>query len=261
MNNEPTQSAARKPADDEKRQRRDDSPVVWTIMHGDADFPRRLSEEISGTKFLEVHGIGDRSILKQQSLGLICSVQCPGSIVIQTFDAIRELRDAGIVVAGGFHSPMEKECLEFLLRGEQPVIVCPAKGLARLRMPAAWRAAMDAGRLLLISPFDDKITTTTKDRAATRNEFVAAISDVLFIPHASQAGQAEAVACQVLQRHQPLFTFADAENKGLLELGAHPYHLDEILRLSSPTSCPPSRSSPTPLNSPLKTPTAMPNED
>jgi len=151
MNHEPTQSAGSKPADDEKRQHGNDSPAAWTIMHGDADFPRRLLDEIAGTKFLEVHGTGDRSILKQQSLGLICSVQCPGSIVIQTFDAIRELRDVGIVVAGGFHSPMEKECLDFLLRGEQPVIVCPAKGLARLRMPASWRAAVDAGRLLLIS--------------------------------------------------------------------------------------------------------------
>lgn len=67
-------------------------------------------------------------------MGLICSVQCPGSIVIKTFDAVRELRDSGIVVAGGFHSPMEKECLDFLLRGEQPVIVCPANSGTR---PAA----------------------------------------------------------------------------------------------------------------------------
>ncbi|HQX52209.1 MAG TPA: hypothetical protein PLR25_19980 [Planctomycetaceae bacterium] len=33
---------------------------------------------------------------------------------MKTFDAIRELRDTGVVVAGGFHSPMERECLDFL---------------------------------------------------------------------------------------------------------------------------------------------------
>ncbi|GDY11083.1 hypothetical protein LBMAG52_45710 [Planctomycetia bacterium] len=155
-------------------------------------------------------------------------MRCPGSIVIKTFDAIRELRDAGIVVAGGFHSPMEEECLDFLLRGEQPVIVCPAKGLARLRMPASWRTAIDADRLLLISPFDDKITTATKDRAATRNEFVAALADVILIPHASSDGKAEAVAKQVLQRGQTLFTADDEENAGLLKLGACPYNLATI---------------------------------
>jgi hypothetical protein len=48
--------------------------------------------------------------------------------VIATYDAIRELRDAGVIVAGGFHSPMEGECLDFLLCGAQPVVLCPACG-------------------------------------------------------------------------------------------------------------------------------------
>jgi hypothetical protein len=74
----------------------------WKFKHGDA----------------VLHRIGDEAILRQKCMGLICSVRCPGSIVIKTFDAIRELRDAGIIVAGGFHSPMEKECLDFLLRGQ-----------------------------------------------------------------------------------------------------------------------------------------------
>ena len=185
---------------------------------------RRLLE----SSLTAIHGLGRSDILRQPAVGLICSVQCPGSIVIKTFDAIRKLRDAGIVVAGGFHSPMEEECLDFLLRGEQPVIVCPAKGLARLRMPASWRTAIDAGRLLLISPFDDKITTATKDRAATRNEFVAAISDVILIPHASPGGKAEVIAKRVLKRHQPLFTFDDDQNQTLLQLGARPYNLAAI---------------------------------
>lgn len=94
--------------------------AVWTIRHADA----------------EVHGIGDRAILKRRCLGLICSVQCPGSVVIKTFDAIRELRDVGVVIAGGYHSPMEKECLEFLLRGKQPVIVCPATRSGRNLTPS-----------------------------------------------------------------------------------------------------------------------------
>lgn len=100
--------------------------ALWTIRQGD----------------VSLHGIGDRAILQRKSLGLICSVQCPGSVVIKTFDAIRELRDAGIPVAGGFHSPMEKECLEFLLRGQQPVIVVLAKGLGRPRLPEPWRTAL-----------------------------------------------------------------------------------------------------------------------
>jgi len=150
--------------------------------------------------------------------------------VIKTFDAIRELRDAGIVVAGGFHSPMEKECLDFLLRGEQPVIVCPAKGLSRPRLPSAWRTAIEAERLLLLSPFGDAVTRTTGAQAQTRNEFIAALSHAVLIPHASPGGKAEAVARQILDRSQPLFTFEDDENTELLKLGAQPYRIDRIQR-------------------------------
>jgi len=123
---------------------------------------------------------------------------------------------------------MEKECLDFLLRGEQPVIVCPAKGLGRLRLPARWRAAIDAGRLSLVSPFDNKITTATKGRAEARNEFVAALSDVILIPHASRGGKSETVARHILNRGQPLFTFEDDQNAGLLKLGAVPYDIRQI---------------------------------
>ena len=101
--------------------------------------------------------MGDVAVIRNRLLGLVCSIRCPGSIVIKTFDAIRELRDAAIVVAGGFHSPMEKECLEFLLRGDQPVVGCPAKGLSCARLPASWRSGVEEGRLLIISPFGDNI--------------------------------------------------------------------------------------------------------
>ena len=186
--------------------------TVWKIKHGDAD----------------VHGIGDEAILRRKCLGLICSVQCPGSVVIKTFDAIRELRDAGITVAGGFHSPMEKECLDFLLRGQQPVIVVAAKGMARPRLPEPWQAAINAHRLLLVSPFADDVPRITNANAQVRNEFVARLAAAVLIPHASPGGKAEAVARSVLQRGQPLFTFDDPENKELLELGARPYDREAI---------------------------------
>ena len=48
------------------------------------------------------------------------------------------------------------------------------------------------------------------------------------IPHASPGGKAETDARSVLSRGQPLFTFDDDENRGLLDLGARPYNINEI---------------------------------
>jgi len=67
--------------------------------------------------------------------GLFCSRTCPGSIVLPAFDHIIALRDHGGTVISGFHSEMEQECLKMLLRGSQPIIICPARAIQNMRVP------------------------------------------------------------------------------------------------------------------------------
>ncbi len=167
-----------------------------------------------------LYTLGEMSILHHWQLGLLCSIQCPGSIVIQTFDAVRALRDAGVVVVGGFHSPMERECLDILLRGLQPVIMCAAKRLRGLRLGTAARKALKDGRLLVISPFGDEVKRTTAAQASQRNELVAALADAVLVPYAAPGGKAESTAKNILARGQPLFTFADENNAHLFHAGA-----------------------------------------
>ncbi len=208
----------------------------WILNPEDSGFPAKLAKTYRECDERDVHGIGDASILKQPSLGLICSVQCPGNIVIQTFDAIRTLRDSGVLLAGGFHSPMERECLDFLLRGQQPVIVCKATGLKNLRLPKEFKIAIDEGRMIVISSFATEVSRTTKATAQERNDLVADLASAILVPHASGGGQAEALSMRCLNRGQPLFTFPAEENSRLIELGARPFDLDQVRQLV--TSCP-----------------------
>ena len=94
--------------------------------------------------------LGERLAIVYQKLALFCSVKCPGNLILQTYDLACALRDAGVTVIGGFHSPMEKECLSLLLRGMQPVIICPARSIERLRLPTSWKALLAEDRLLLL---------------------------------------------------------------------------------------------------------------
>jgi len=48
-------------------------------------------------------------------------------------------RDDGVTVISGFHTPVEKECLRILLRGSQPVIICPARSIEGMRIPPTWK--------------------------------------------------------------------------------------------------------------------------
>ncbi|WIG60150.1 MAG: hypothetical protein OJF49_002898 [Ktedonobacterales bacterium] len=165
--------------------------------------------------------IGDPAILLRPSLAFLCSVRCPGSIILAAYDLAIALRDAGIPVIGGFHSPMERECLRLLLRGSQPVILCPARDIARMRLPAAWRAPIEQGRLLILSPFDNapRLTAAT---ALTRNRFAAALATAVFAAYASPGGKIEALTSEIVTWGKPLFTLEDDHNASLLALGARP---------------------------------------
>src|ERR1700733_3981348 len=82
----------------------------------------------------EVWAAGPTDSLAQSKLGFFCSSQCPGSIVLKTFDAITQMRDEGKILIGGFHSVMEWECLRILLRGRQPIIWFPARCIVGMRL-------------------------------------------------------------------------------------------------------------------------------
>jgi len=135
-------------------------------------------------------------ILGAHKVGLFCSVRCPGDAILGAYDAARKLRDEGITVISGFHSPVEKECLRILLRGKQPIIICLARSLGRLRLPAEWRQAMASGRLLLLSRFE-KSHRADKNTARRRNELVAALSDEVLIIHAEPGGRIEHITMLV----------------------------------------------------------------
>ena len=64
------------------------------------------------------------------------------------------LRDTDTTIIGGFQSPMEKECLDLLLRGTASVVICPARGLNRMRTPKSWQNPLAEGRMLILSFFN-----------------------------------------------------------------------------------------------------------
>jgi len=67
--------------------------------------------------------------LRAKKQALFCSRKYPGNLILKAYDLARSLRDAGTTVISGFHTPVEKECLRILLRGAQPLIICPARSI------------------------------------------------------------------------------------------------------------------------------------
>lgn len=165
---------------------------------------------------------GDLGILDKRLLGFFCSVRCPGDVILKTYDFARALRETDVTIVGGFQSPMEKECLDPLLRGSASVIVCPARGLGTMRIPKGWKKPLADGRLLLLSFFDDKLRRPTAAIAAERNAYVAALASRLLIAHAEKGGKTEKLCKDALTRGKPVFALDSPDNTHLVELGAVP---------------------------------------
>jgi predicted Rossmann fold nucleotide-binding protein DprA/Smf involved in DNA uptake len=179
----------------------------------------------------DILSLGNLDLLRSKSLALFCSKKCPGSLIIQIHDLAHMIRDSGLTAIGGFHSPVEKECLSILLKGEQPLIICPARSLEGMRVPADWRDPMKAGRLLLLSPFGRKQRRTTVDLALKRNEFVAAVADTIIVAHASHGGATEQLCRKALSWKKRVITFKCRETLNLVQIGAEPVEQVPVDRL------------------------------
>jgi len=196
-----------------------------TLRQADINYPAILQNRLGVAAPAQLYAMGNVAVLQRRLLGLICSIKCPGSIVLKTFDTIRALRDAGVTMVGGFLSPMERDCLDILLRGKQSIILCPARRLTGLRLGNDARQAVKENRLLVLSAFADDVLHTTAAQAVRRNNIVAALADALLVPYAAPGGKAWTTVHTALKREQPVFTFDVEDNAVLLEAGARPFEL------------------------------------
>lgn len=171
-----------------------------TLTPLDGRWPSCLNERLGADTPKSLQMIGSADILGARKTALFCSTRCPGDAILTAMDTARKLRDDGVTVISGFHSPVEKECLRILLRGNQPIIICPARALESMRIPAIWRPPLEAGRLLLLSPFSQSPRRPTMDSARQRNDLIVALADNILIIHATPGGEIERVAALTLPR-------------------------------------------------------------
>jgi predicted Rossmann fold nucleotide-binding protein DprA/Smf involved in DNA uptake len=137
--------------------------------------------------------LGNPALLDLSLLGIFSSVKCPAALILKAHDTARGLSASGRAVIGGFQSPVEKEMLTVLLRGQSPIVICPARGLAGMRIPSAWRPKLARGELLVLSPFPGYIKRPRPETIHKRNALAAQLASELLIIHAEPGGKIEAL--------------------------------------------------------------------
>lgn len=182
------------------------------VLATDLRYPARLSERLRDAAPAQLTALGNLDLLTLLKTGFFCSARCPGKVILSTYDQATKWRDSGRCVISGFHSPVEQECLRILLRGKQPIVICPARALPQ-RLPEAWRDPLDRGRLLILSAFTE--TRITSDLARRRNELVAALADEVWFAHITPGGHSEQLLRTVAKWEIPfsIGTGSDAQKK------------------------------------------------
>ena len=198
------------------------------LKKNDPNYPSALQQHLGKDAPGTITAIGNLDILRHNSTAFFCSTKCPGDLIVKTYDIAQILRDAGMTVISGFHSPMERECLTILLRGAQPVIICPARSINNMRINKEYKKPLKDGQLLFLSPFDENQRRISAKRSHYRNLFVAAMSAAIFVAHAEPSSKTEELCQQILSWQKPIYTFDSDFNKNLIEMGARPVNMDNI---------------------------------
>ncbi|MBV6443659.1 MAG: DNA-binding protein [Haliscomenobacteraceae bacterium CHB4] len=136
---------------------------------------------------LIVSQLGNAAILDLPLTAFLCSRKVPAEAVLRCYDWAIAQREAGQCVISGFHSPLEKDVLRYLLKGRQPVVLALARGMKQQWEPVLQKA-LDEGRLLIISPFAEKTRRASADTAAARNDMMIHLAGQVVVGYADPNG-------------------------------------------------------------------------
>lgn len=158
------------------------------------------------------------------ALALLCSVRAPAGILLAVHDLAQAWRHSDVVIISGFHSPVEQEAFTILLRGPGRLVWVPARSRPTRLRPDV-RAALDAGRLTIETPFGENIRRPTRETTALRNRYVCERADAILIAYARPESSTESLARELTASGKPIYAVNHAANESLFAMGARPYTL------------------------------------
>jgi predicted Rossmann fold nucleotide-binding protein DprA/Smf involved in DNA uptake len=145
---------------------------------------------------IDVEYLGNKEILKTHKTAFLCSRKVSSETILKSLDWAVEQKNQNRCVVSGFHSPIEKDVFNILLKGTQPIILVLARGMKQ-RWPSTIRFAVNNSRLLIISPFAQKIKKITRHTAEIRNRYMLNLADDYYIPYIAKGGMLDKIINQL----------------------------------------------------------------
>lgn len=120
----------------------------------------------------EIQMFGNAALMELPKVAFLSSRRVAPAVVMRCYDWASEMGKSGWCVIGGFQSALERDVLKLLLpAGGPPIVMVLARGMWRA-VPRDFRAAIDEGRMLVVSPVSQKIKRVYEESAGKRNAWV-----------------------------------------------------------------------------------------
>ena len=129
--------------------------------------------------------LGNTDLLNQPLVAFLCSRRYAPQAVLASYDWATAQHDK--VVISTFHSPLERDVMDFLLQKKQPLIyVLPARMYKRV--PVRFREALDEGRILFISLCNEDVRMYGEDNSYAANRYILSLaSEAVFASIAKES--------------------------------------------------------------------------
>ena len=127
--------------------------------------------------------LGNKELLKLPKTAFLASSTIPVEMVLKCYDWAVKMRDEGRCVISGFSSRLEKDVWDFLVKGEQPIILVLARAMYKT-IPAELQPLLNSSRLLIIST--SNATRQSKTTALARNRYICELADRIFFVGATE---------------------------------------------------------------------------
>ena len=128
--------------------------------------------------------LGNAALMERPKVAFLSSRRVAPAAVMRCYDWATGMRGGGgspggsagrlapPCVVGGFQSALERDVLKLLLPdGGTSIVMVLARGMWR-SVPVEYREAINAGRMLVVSPFSQGVVRVSKETAEKRNAFV-----------------------------------------------------------------------------------------
>ncbi len=131
-----------------------------------------------------VQMLGNAALMERPKVAFLSSRKVAPMAVMRCYDWATGMRGGGGTpggsagrlappcVVGGFQSALERDVLKLLLpEGGPPIVMVLARGMWR-SVPVEYREAINAGRMLVVSPFSQGVVRVSKETAEKRNGWI-----------------------------------------------------------------------------------------